>query len=179
MKLWSAVSNAAFGWAMILRGEPGWRDRFTLTPAGVATALIVFALVAFVAVAIAAMGIGMPSLPGVLAAILVLAVPILALWLALVFTRKLLKQGTPFLPILVPGVYALTAFLLVEGFLAMIGGPIVMLAWAGMGYLVYCLARRATEWNTGIAAAFSVLSVVLLVALRMALYMLSTLAPPI
>lgn len=174
MKLWAALTQAFSGWQLILRGEPGWREQFALTPAGLTTALVIYAFLAFLAVAIAATSIGMLGAFGVLAAMVVLAVPLLALLLSLLVTRNFLKSQTPLLPVMVPGVYALTGFLLVEGLLAMIGGPIVMLAWIGTGYMLFCLARLAHDWSRGIAAGFAVLTVLLLVAMRLALYMLST-----
>ena len=94
--------------------------------------------------------------------------------LTLLGTRMMLKSQEPMLELLVPGTYALTAFLLVEGALAMIGGPIVMLAWLGIAFMLFCLARAATGWNVGVAFCFAVFSVVLLVALRLALYIVSS-----
>jgi hypothetical protein len=176
MKLWSVITNAIAGWTMILRGEDGWRERFRLSAAGLVTALLIFAFVAFLAVAVASMSIGMPSAIGVLAGMFVLALPVTALVVSLLGTRIVLKSEEPMLPVLVPGVHALTAFLVAEGVLAMIGGPVVMLAWLGQGYLMYRLARVATTWNVGVSAAFAVLSVALLVALRLGLYMLSNAA---
>ena len=176
MKLWANLRNAVTGWIMIVRGEAGWREHFTISAAGLTTALLIFAFMAFLAVAVASMDIGMPNIIGVLIAMFVLALPVTALVVTLLGTRIALKSSEPTLPVLVPGVYALTAFLLAEGLLAMIGGPVVMLAWIGQGYLLYRLARMATSWSVGVAAAFAVLSVVLLVALRLGLYMLSNAA---
>ena len=73
MKIWSVLSDATRGWQMIISGQPGWRDRFTLSGAGLATALCVFAFFAFLAVALASMSIGMPATFGVLAAMVILA----------------------------------------------------------------------------------------------------------
>lgn len=173
MKLWTVLTKAIAGWQMIVRGQPGWRDRFTISAAGLAMALFVFAFTAFLAVAFASMSIGMPGGLGVLAAMVVLALPILALVVTLMMTRNFLKSEAPLLPVLVPGIYALTAFLLIEGLLAMLGGPIVMLAWLALGYLLFRLARLALDWTVGVAAGFAVLTVLLLVAMRLALYMVS------
>ena len=174
MKLWSAITRAFAGWVLILRGQPGWRDYFTLSAPGFVTALLVFVLAAFIAVIFASLSIGLPSLPGVLAAMFVLALPVITFVLTLLGTRMMLKSQEPMLELLVPGTYALTAFLLVEGALAMIGGPIVMLAWLGIAFMLFCLARAATSWNVGVAFCFAVFSVVLLVALRLALYIVSS-----
>jgi hypothetical protein len=176
MKLTAILSQALAGWLLILRGKPDWQQRFTLTWPGLVTALLIFALAAFVAIIFASMSIGLPSLAGVLAAMVVLALPVLAFWLSLSGTRAMLKSSAPTLPLLVPGVYALTVFLLFEGVLALLGGPIVMLAWIALAFVLFCLARAATDWNVGVAFCFAVFTVVLLVALRLALYMLSSTA---
>lgn len=176
MKIWTALSNAVLGWAMLLRGEEAWRDRFALTAAGLATALIIFIGATFLAVAITSMSIGMPSLVGVIAAMFVLALPLTALIVVFIGTRMTLKSTEPAMDVLVPATYAITAFLFAEGLLAMLGGPVVMLAWLGLAYLLYRLARATTDWAIAISAGFAVLTVVLLVAMRLALYMLSTAA---
>jgi hypothetical protein len=119
----------------------------------------------------------MPSPAGVVAAMFVLALPVTALAMSLAGTRMLLKGRAPGLEVMVPGIYAATGFLVAEGLLAVIGGPLVLLSWLALAFLFYRLARAATDWNAAIAAAFAVLSVVLLVAMRVALYMLSSVAP--
>lgn len=178
MKVWSALRNAAIGWVMLLRGDAAWRDQFTLTAAGLATALVIFIFTTFLAVALASASIGMPSLFGVIAAMFALALPLTSLVVVLLGTRMAIGSTEPTLGVMVPATYALTAFLLAEGFLAMLGGPVVMLAWLGLAYLLYRLARAATSWTVPISAGFAVLTVVLLVAMRLALYMLSSAGTP-
>lgn len=179
MKIWAAISNAFLGWQLIIKGDAAWRERFSINAPGLVSALLIYAFLAFIAVAFASTSIGMPNVFGVLAAMFVLALPIVSLVLALLITRNVLKSGEPMLDLLVPGVYALAVFLLVEGLLAMFGGPIVMLAWIGLGYLLYRLVRSATSWPFGVAAAFALFTVVLLVAMRLALYMLSSTVAPV
>src|SRR5690606_29946065 len=152
MKLWIALRNAFAGWNKIVRDQEGWRGDFKLTNAGLSTALAIFLLAAFLAVAVTSMSIGMPGLFGVVAALFVLALPITALVVTLLGTRIALGSTQPANDVLVPGTYALTAFLVAEGFLAAIGGPVVMLAWLGLGYLLFRLARVAAGWHAGIAA---------------------------
>lgn len=176
MKLWTTLNRAIVGWQMILRGQPGWRSQFTISAAGLATALFIFAFVAFLAIALASTSVGMPGGLAVLASLVVLALPVIALAATLLGTRNFLKSEVPVLPALVPGVYAMTAFLIFEGLLAMIGGPVVMVAWLAGGYLLFCLARTALDWSVGVAVGFAVLTVVLLVAMRLALYMVSNAA---
>lgn len=156
MKLWAALSNAVAGWVMILRSEPDWRTHFTISAAGLTTALAVFVFTTFLAVAITSMSIGMPSLFGIIAAMFALALPLTALVVVLLGTRMAMNSTEPTLPVMVPGTWLLTAFLLAEGLLAMIGGPVVMLAWLGLGYALYMLARSATGWTTAISIGFAV-----------------------
>lgn len=174
MKIWGALSNAVRGWVMILRGEAGWREHFSLTLPGMVTALVVLAFVAFLAVMVTSIGIGMPAASGVIAAIVVLALPVISLLVTFLATRLAMASTVSSYEVMVPGTYALTAFVVLEGILALTGGPLVMLSWLVMAFLIYRLARAATGWNMGVSAGFAVLTVVLLVAVRLALYMLST-----
>jgi hypothetical protein len=173
MKLWGVLADAVRGWGKILRGDPDWQEAFRLTPAGLVTALLLYAVAALFGIILASASYGMPSLPAVLAGMVVLSFPVLSLTLSLLGTRAALHSDQPLLPILVPGTYAAIAFFFLEGLLASIGGPIVMVSWAAFGFLLYRLARISTEWSLGVAAAFAVLSVGLLVGTRIALYMLS------
>lgn len=174
MNPWLALNRAIIGWRMIARGEPGWAAEFARNPAGLAMALAIFALMAFLAVAIASTQIGMPGFFAAIAAMLVLSIPVMAFALVLWATRRMLPDQRPVLDVLVPGIYAATGFVAIEGILALIGGPLVVLAWLGLGYLLYRLGRVAAHWHGGIAAGFAVLSVGLLVAMRLALYMVSS-----
>lgn len=178
MKLWAALSNAGAGWRMIATGEAGWQDRFALTAPGLVTALIVFMLATFLGVAIASFTVGLPSLFGIAAAMLALALPLVSLILVLHGTRMALGSTGPVRNMMVPAVYALAVFVLVEGVLAMVAGPLVMLAWLGLAWLLYRLARTASGWNVAISGGFAVLTVVLLVAMRLGLYMLSSTGIP-
>ncbi|MNW22187.1 hypothetical protein D3C71_2235330 [compost metagenome] len=52
----------------------------------------------------------------------------------------------------------------------------MLLSWLVLGYLLYRLAQAAADWPMPIATGFAVLTVLLLVAMRQALYMLSSTA---
>src|SRR5690554_1437343 len=69
MNIWSALSQAFSGWMMILRGEAGWREQFSLTWPGLVTGLAIFLFCAFLAIAAASTYQGMPDLLGVLDAL--------------------------------------------------------------------------------------------------------------
>lgn len=175
MKLWAALRSAAIGWMMLLRGEADWRSRFNRTPAGLVTALVIFVFVLFLAVILVAAGTAVPDVLAILAGMFALALPLTAMVVTLLGTRIALKSTEPMQDVLVPGVYALAAFIFVEGLLVtLIGGPVVALSWLVLGYLMFRLARAATSWHTALAVGFAVLTVLLLVAMRQALYMLSS-----
>lgn len=177
MKLWKALSNAAAGWVQLLAGDAGWRARFNLSAAGLMTALAIFLFVLFLAVMIVAMVVG-SELPGgfaIAAGVFTLALPLVAMVVTLVGTRRAVGSSDPLRDMLVPGVYALVAFIILEGLLVtLIGGPVVVLAWLALGYLLYRLARAATSWPVALSVGYAVLTVLLLVTMRQALYMLSS-----
>ena len=177
MKIWTALRNAAKGWVLLLRGDAGWREQFTRSAAGLATALAIFIFVVFLAVIIVAIGTDIPGLFAILAGMFALSLPLVSMALVLAGTRMALGVAGPTYDVLVPGTYALMGFIVVEGLLAsLFGGPIVVVSWLALGYLLYRLARAATGWHTGISIGFAVLTVLLLVAMRQALYMLSSIA---
>ena len=175
MKIRTAISNAARGWVLLLRGRDGWRDYFKLSASGLATALVLFIFITFLAVVMVAIGTDIPGLFGIVASMVALSLPLIAMALVLAGTRSAMRVTVPTYDMLVPGTYLLMAFVVVEGVLAsLIGGPIVLLSWLVLGYLLYRLARAATDWHAGISIGFAVLTVLLLVAMRLALYMLSS-----
>ena len=177
MKIWAAISNAATGWVMLLRGQAGWRDYFKRTAAGLATALVLFIFITFLAVVMVAIGTDIPGLFAIIAGMVALSLPLIAMAMVLAGTRMAMAVAPPTYDMLVPGTYALMAFIVVEGVLAsLIGGPVVLLSWLVLGYLLYRLARAAADWPVAIATGFAVLTVLLLVAMRQALYMLSSIA---
>src|SRR5690554_1232368 len=77
MKIWGALSAAFTGWMKILRGDASWQQHFAITPAGLATALVIFVFFALVSIAIAAIGINAPTLPGLAAGLVVQCLSIL------------------------------------------------------------------------------------------------------
>ena len=172
MKIWAALKDALAGWIAIVRGEADWARHFALTAAGLTTALVLFVLFALLSVALASANVGMPSFMGLVIAILVQSLSILALLGGIHFTRKMVPGKTPMLALLVPGIYALIAYLILGTVLSLIAGPVLILLWVGLAFLLYCLGRRAGGWTIGVAAAFAALTMVLLVGMPMTLYML-------
>lgn len=175
MKIWAALRNATIGWFMLLAGRENWRDRFTRSAAGLATALVIFVFVTFLTVIVVAIGADIPGFFAIVASMFALSLPLVAVALVLAGMRMASGLDGPVYDVMVPGTYAIMVFIIVEGLLAsLIGGPVVLLSWLVLAYLLYRLARAATGWHNGLCIGFAVLSVLLLVAMRQALYMLSS-----
>lgn len=173
MKSLSLLRDALVGWRAILVGDPAWYEHFRPSLAGLAAALALFFGLAFVFITVASLGLGVPTVSGFVAVMLAQALPLLALLVASWITRRIVPTPRPLLELLVPGVYALIAYLVLGLAFSILGGPLLVLLWAVLGFLLYRLGRMAAGWSIGIALAFAVLTVVLLVGLPVALYMLS------
>ncbi|MBD8065683.1 hypothetical protein IC608_09370 [Devosia sp. PTR5] len=173
MKSLNLLREAVAGWVGIVRGDPTWADHFHRTPAGLSSAIALFAVLAFLAIALASLGVGVPALWGFVAAMLVQALSLVALFAATYGTRLAVPSGRPVLDTLVPGVYALIFYLVAGIALSMFGGPLLILLWLGLVILLFRLGRAAAGWPIGVAAAFAVLTLVLLVGMPLILYMLT------
>lgn len=178
MSLWRAVERAWRGWLAILRGNQNWADHFSISVPGLVAALAIFLLSAFVSIILSALNFGVPTFDGFLGIMLVQAMGILALLFAAVTTRQAVPTPSPLLQTVVPGIFALSAYLVLGSLVSLIHGALVFGLWAGLAYMVYRLGRMAASWTRGVSAAFGCLTVVLLAALPMTLYMLmGTVAP--
>lgn len=177
MKLWVTLRDAVIGWGLLLAGRPGWRERFSLSPPGLVTALGLLVVAALLAVSVAAVDYGLASIPALIAGLIVLMIPVAALVLALWVTRKAVGGLDSRPDVLVPAIFLIIAFVPLEGVLAaLVGGPVVMVSWLALGYGYFRLARAATAWSRGVSASFAILAVLMLVVMRIALYIVSN--PP-
>jgi len=173
MKSWTALGEAFTGWMKIVRGEAEWERHFALTPAGLTTGLVLYALFAFLSIALASFAVGVPTIVGFVAAMLVQGLSVTALLVGVYGTRMVVPTDEPLLVTLVPGVYALVFYLIVGTALSLVGGPALLFLWVLLAFLLYRLGRVAARWSVGVAAAFSALTLALLVGMPMTLYMLT------
>lgn len=179
MKIFAALKNALAGWIAIIRGEADWQRHFSISAAGLTTALVLFLFFALLSIALASANVGMPSLFGLIIAVLVQSLSIVALLIGIQVTRSMVPGEVQMMPLLVPGLYALIAYLVMGTILSLIAGPVLVLLWAGLAFLLFCLGWRAGKWSIGVSAAFAVLTMVLLVGMPVTLYMvLGPLAAP-
>ncbi|SFV36539.1 hypothetical protein SAMN05216456_2525 [Devosia crocina] len=172
MKIFAALRQAGLGWIALIRNDVDWARHFALSLPGLVTALALFAFFALLSVALASAELGLPPLSGLLIALLVQSLSILALAIGILVTRRMVPGQGAFLALFVPGVYALIAYLIAGTILSLIAGPVLILLWAGLAFLLFCLARRAGGYSIGVSAAFAALTMVLLVGMPVTLYML-------
>ncbi len=178
MSLWRAIERAWRGWRAILVGSPEWLGQFAPTMPGLVTALGIFLLCAFISIIVSALSFGVPTFDGFLGVMFVQALGLIALLVGTVTTRQAVPTPAPLLQVIVPGLYALGFYLVLGALLSLVNGMLVFVLWAGLIYLFYRLGRVAAGWTHGVSLAFGCLTVVLLAALPMTLYMLmSTFAP--
>jgi len=171
MRIFSALRDAVQGWIAILRGEADWARHFTLTAAGLATALALFLFISIILIALVTLDTGLPGAFQIASGVFVQGLSVLALALGIFSTRRMVPGAASFLTLFVPGVYALIGYLLAGTVLSLIMGPGLMALWLVLAYLLYALGRQAGGWTKGVSAAFAVLTVVLLVGMPVTLYM--------
>lgn len=173
MKIWAALSKALAGWMMILRGEPGWREQFSLTLPGLATSLVIFLFWALLAIALASTHEGMPDIFGVINALVAQALWIVAVLISVMLNKSILKSDIRLLDMMIPAIYLLVGYLLVGSVINLIMPVAVLVLTASLTYPFYRLGRVIAGWPMANALVFAVLTVVLLVGIPLALYILS------
>lgn len=173
MKIWAAISDAIAGWLMILRSEAGWRERFALTWPGLATSVVIFLFCAFLAIAMASTSQGMPGILGIIDALLAQAIWIVAVLISVRLTAGILKSDTRTIDMLVPAIYLLVGYLLVGAMISLVAPLALLVLTASLGYPFYRLGQVVAGWPAANALVFAVLTLVLLVGIPLAFYMLS------
>lgn len=171
MKIFAALKEALAGWIAMIRGEADWQRHFAISAAGLTTALVLFLFFALLSIALATADVGIPSFFGLVIALLVQSLSILALFIGIHVTKRMMPGDVRVIDLLVPGIYALIAYLIVGTVLSLIAGPVLILLWLGLAFLLFQLGWRAGGWNIGVSAAFAALTMVLLVGMPVTLYM--------
>jgi hypothetical protein len=173
MRIFTALRGAVLGWRAILAGDADWERHFDLTRGGFFAAFVIYLLFAFLALLLGG-GTSALNPANIVIGLTVLALYVAALAISIYLTRAVLQWRQPGLVLLVPGTYAMIAYLVLGALTALVGGPLLLAALLVAGALMFRLARVAAHWNFGISAAFAVFTCVLLVAMPMTLYMLAS-----
>ena len=139
--------------------------------AGLVYALVVYAIVA-VACIFAAAAYGLPSPLVLVLRVIVLALPLIAVTIAVYLTKAVLKLETPPLDLIIPAIYVFAVYLLIGTFLSFAGPIINLILLILIAVALFRQARVVANLSTVNSVAFALLTLVLLVALPASLYML-------
>ena len=164
--------DAGVGWFALIARQPGWRERFVLTREGLFAALGGYFAIVVVAILVQGIFAGVPSIVDLAVGIAVNGLPLVGTTVALWVTILTLRLKTPIIEMLVPVVHALTFVLIAGVILAFTGGPLATALLGMLGYMLYRAGREILGLNIALAIAYAALSIVMLVALPMSLYML-------
>lgn len=169
------IRNAAIGWLDLLGARPDAASRFNATRRGLVTMLATYLILVVVTRTIQSVALfgTAPGLDDLLVTLAINALPLLAIVLVISATVQFLRPPVTLLGMLVPAGYALSLILAIGLPLSLFGGGMFSAAMQGiLGYMLYRLARDIGKVSIGISAAFAILTVVLLVAIPLGLYML-------
>lgn len=168
-ELWRAV----LGWLDLLTARPDAAENFVLTRAGLVNAAGFYLAVVVAVLVIEVSLSGLPGWHAVALSIGVNVVRLAAIWLVAWLTVR--AMGGSFLGIVVPATYAMGFVLALALPLAYLAGSNVAVALLGVrAFLFYRAARQPGGLGLGISAAFAILCIVVLAAIPLGLYMLTS-----
>ena len=165
-------TDAALGWFQLAMRRPDWRGQFDATREGFFTALGIYFTLVMIAILVQGIFSGIPSIPDLAFGIVINGLPLAGALLAAWGTILSLQLKVPMLEAMVPITYAMI-FLLIAGIaISAISGGLAPILLGILAYLLYRAAREILGVSVVFALAYAGLSIVLLVALPMSLYML-------
>jgi hypothetical protein len=159
------------GVALIGAGKTEARAEFTPTASGLLLAFGWFVLALILGAAAQSMAVGMPRLDQVLVGLFIQAVTVAALLGATILTLRFLQLDTPVLELFVPMVYLLALMQVFAVPLILLGPNVQIIAVLVAAALMGRAGRVIAGMRTGIAVAFSLLCLMVLVLAPLALYM--------
>lgn len=171
MNLVGSVQSAISGWFDIFAGRPGWRDRFDFNAVGLVGALVVYGFVALASIFAGAV-YGLPSPLQLIAKLLLMALPLVAVTIAVFATRAMLGLTADPLEMIIPAIYIFAVYVLIASAFSFIGPVLNPILLVLAGVVMFRQARVVANLSVTISVAFALLTVVLLVALPASLYML-------
>lgn len=179
MNAFGELGAAVRGWWNLLSSKPQGADHFNPTNSGLINALGFYVAIVLLAIGVDGYINQLSTTTAIANGMLANLLPLIAVAIVIFATITVLRLDVAYLDLLVPAIYAL-------GFILLIGIPFALLT-AGaysavllgaLGYMLFRLGREIGRMNVGISMAFAALSIVALVALPLALYMLTTPVPP-
>jgi hypothetical protein len=179
MNALAELREAVGGWLDLLSRRPEGPARFNPTREGAVNATGFYVAMILLTVLVAALTSRAEGYSQMFFTFAVNALPLVAIALVIVGTLTALRLDVRFNTLFVPATYALSFILLLGIPVSMSGSGMLSNVLLGiLGYMLYRLARAAGKMNIGVSIAFAALSIVVLVAMPIGLYMLTVPAPP-
>jgi hypothetical protein len=172
METLNQFNDAAAGWYKLVMRQAGWRERFVMTTQGLLVALAGYFGIVVLAILIQGALSGTADIGRLAGGVVANAMPLVGAVLAIAITVLVLQLKVPMIEMMVPAVHALTLLLLAGFVLAIVGGILAPVLLALLGYMFFRGGREILGLSVVFALSYAALSIVLLVALPMTLYML-------
>ena len=166
------VSRAWNGLAAIAAGRTDARSQFSSTPGGLAVAAAWLLLSLLLGAAAQSSAVGMPRFDQVLFGLAIQAVTVTALFWATSLSLHFLKLDVPALTVFVPIVYVLALMQVVAIPLLLLGPNVQVLAVVAAAAMIGRTGKVLAGMSTGSSIAYAFLSLMVLVLVPVALYML-------
>ncbi len=169
-ELWRAV----LGWLDLLTAQPDAADKFNLSRAGLINAVGFYMATVLLGIAVVALAEGyVPGWMQLAIGLMFNLIVLFAILIAAAATARLMRADP--LALAIPSAYAM-------GIVAVLSLPLVhvqseagVLALLGVrGFMFFRAARGVGKLGRGVSAAFAILCIVLLAAIPLGLYMLTT-----
>lgn len=168
-ELWRAI----VGWLDLLTARPGAAERFNLTGLGLVNAIGCFFAVVLLVIVIESGFSGFPGWAIIGLSLVANALQLGGVLAVIAVTARLFRA--PAVAMAVPATYAVAFVFGLSLPLAHLGDSNALTATLGViGFMLFRVAREVGKLEFGISAAFAILSIVALVAIRVGLYMLTT-----
>lgn len=160
------------GLALTAAGKPEAAAQFKSTRTGLAVAIGWFALVLLLAAAAQSVAAGMPGADAVLSGFVIQGATVAALAFATSMSLRFLRLDVRVLQLLVPIVYFMGLVQLLAIPLVLLGPNVQLIAVLALVLLIWRTGQVHGGMRSGVAVAFALLCLMVLVVVPNALYML-------
>jgi hypothetical protein len=171
------LTRAWQGLAMTVAGDTSAAGQFNRTWPGLAIALGWFLLALILSAAAQSVALGMPSLLQLATGIFIQAMAVGVLAFVTVQSIRFLALGVTAISLLVPVIYFMALVQVLAIPLTLLGPNAQIVAVVGLALLIWRAAITLGGMRSGIAIAYSLLCVMVLVVVPNALYMLFLATP--
>ena len=165
------------GLAMTVAGKREAVSQFNPTFAGLIIALGWFMLALILSAAAQSMAVGMPNVMQLAIGLLIQAVTVAALAVATVLSLHFLKLNLPMTQLFTPMVYFMALIQVLAIPLVLLGPNVQLIAVLALALLIWRAGVVLGGMRNGVAIAFSLLCLMVLVVVPNALYMLFLVIP--